>query len=254
MKKQAQLITPAFEEKLWENNVQLHSTVLFLLGINLGLRAGDEHYDLHHNSEAKPSQISFRCNSKNVKCLVYQEDTTTKANDRGLKHMRNEHKIVWVYPSSDITRCPMRLTEKYISLCLPVGPKTKKMNFYLRSLERPTVNRWYREQVLGINSIRKVIGELLKNVKLDGYFTNHSLRWSGTTRLFQEGVDRKLIKEYTGHHLDAVDAYAITSEQQREELSKIIQLENRNKLVKGSSAERKVVDQPQTSYEVSVKD
>ena len=41
------------EEKLWKDSLlgedtpdKLCSTVLFSLGINLGLRAGDEHHDL----------------------------------------------------------------------------------------------------------------------------------------------------------------------------------------------------------------
>ena len=41
-------------------------------------------------------------------------------------------------------------------------------------------------------------------------------------RLFQAGVNRKVIKEFTGHVSDAVDKYQITSEEQRENLSKII--------------------------------
>ena len=40
--------------------------------------------------------------------------------------------------------------------------------------------------------------------------------------MFPGGIDRKLIKEYAGHRSDAVDAYQDTSNQQHEELSKII--------------------------------
>ena len=43
---------------------------------------------------------------------------------------------------------------------------------------------------------------MLNNAKLNGFFTNHSLRCSGTTRLFQNGIDRKLVKESTGHTSD----------------------------------------------------
>ena len=72
---------------------------------------------------------------------------------------------------------------------------------------------------------------MLKDVKLDGFFTNHSLRQSGTTRLFQAGVDRKIIKEFTGHSSDAVDNYQVTSDNQRRELSAIIAGEVAEKLV-----------------------
>ena len=114
----------------------------------------------------------------------------------------------------------MRLVEKYISLCPVVSTKTKKFNFYLRSLEKPTPSQWYGEQIVGKNSLRNVVSAMLKDAKLDGFFTNHSLRRTGTTRLFQKGVDRKLIKEFTGHTSDAVDNYQVTSDAQREEMSR----------------------------------
>ena len=67
---------------------------------------------------------------------------------------------------------------------------------------------------------------MLKSAQLDGYFTNHSLRRSSTTHLFQAGVDRKIIKEFTGHSSDAVDKYQITSNEQCKQLSAIIAGEN----------------------------
>ena len=208
VKCQENVISLEFETKLWEDGVlgernpdQLRDTVLFLIGINVGLRTGDEHYELRRHSETKPSQLTFQYNSSGKRCLVYTEDTVTEANDGGLKHMRNERKIVWVYPSDNPVRDPVRLVEKYMKLTPPVTPNTKKFNFYLRSLEKFMPTQWYREQVVGSNTLRKVTQRLLKNAKLDGFFTNHSLRRSGTTRLFNNGVDRKLVKEFTGHPL-----------------------------------------------------
>ena len=98
----------------------------------------------------------------------------------------------------------------------------KKANFYLRSLERFTPAQWYGEQVVCLNSIRKVISTLAENAGLQGFFTNHSLRCTGITRLFQAGVDRKLVKEFSGHSSDAVDAYQITSDAQRKQISSVI--------------------------------
>ena len=40
--------------------------------------------------------------------------------------------------------------------------------------------------------------------------------------MFRCGVERKLIKEFTGHTSDAVDAYAVTSDEQHERISKIL--------------------------------
>ena len=53
---------------------------------------------------------------------------------------------------------------------------------------------------MGQNSLGKVVQVLMKDAKIEGFFTNHSLRRSGGTRLFNAGIDRKLVKEATGHH------------------------------------------------------
>ena len=225
--KQAQLISYEHENQMWNDGIlgeetadQLRDTVLFLLRINLALRAGDKHHQLRRTCNGKESQLVFQRNDSGDRCLVYYEDTCTKTNNGGLKHMRKERKVVWIFPNkSDVTRCMVRLVDKYLGLC---PPKTTKTNFYLRSLEKCNPGQWYANQVLGQHKIQEVVKNLLKNAKLDGFFTNHSLRRSGTTRLFQAGVSRKLIKEFTGHSSDAVDKYSITSEEQRESISKII--------------------------------
>ena len=227
VKKQAEVITYEYENELWSKGIlgegdpdTLRNTVLFLIGINCILRAGDEHYYLRRNMPDKESQLQFRLNSKGQRCLVYTEDTVTKANDGELKNMKSDRKIVWVCPSSNIDRCPVRLVEKYMKLC----PENyyAKPNFYLQSLQKPTPSRWYASQVVGENTLGKVIKTMLHDARIDGYFTGHSLRRSGTTRLFQAGVDRKIIKEISGHKSDTVDCYAITSDEQKQEISAII--------------------------------
>ena len=74
--------------------------------------------------------------------MVYREDTVTKTNDGGLRHMRKDRKIVWIFPSKNINRCPVRLIDKYMSLYPSVG-KNGKSNFYLRSLEKTNPAQWY---------------------------------------------------------------------------------------------------------------
>ena len=226
--KQAELIPLDFEENMWKNNIlleetpeKLRETVLFLLGINLGLRAGDEHYALHRGTKDKPSQLSFEWATNGKRCEVYREDFITKTNDGGLKSFKKDRKVVWIYPSENVVRCPIRLVDKYMSLLPEVG-KSGKDNFYLRSLERPIPAQWYSTQVVGRYTLTKVVASLLWDAKLDGYFTNHSLRRTSTTRLFQAGVDRKIVKEFTDHVSDAVDKYQITSDEQKEKMSIIL--------------------------------
>ena len=166
-KRQAKMIDSEIESKLWESGVlgedtpdQLRWTVLFLIGLNVGLRSGDEHYALRCDSPDKPSQLQFERNRNGVCCLVYREDTVSKTNDGDLSHMWKECKVVWVYPSTDPARCPVRIIDKYINLLPPTKPTTKKFNFYLRGLEKPTPAQWYREQVVGLTTIRKTMQEI----------------------------------------------------------------------------------------------
>ena len=77
--------------------------------------------------------------------------------------------------------------------------------------------------MIGKNTIAKVVQTLVKRAKIDRFFTNHSLRRSGGTRLFRAGIDRKLVKEHTGHRSDAVDSYQVTSHDQRKLMSNVIQ-------------------------------
>ena len=87
---------------------------------------------------------------------------------------------MWVYPSENLVHCPMQLVDKYISLLPPVTPKTKKFNFYLRSLEKVTPAQWYGKQVVRIHKLKVVVKKMLKDAKFDGFFTNHSLRCTST--------------------------------------------------------------------------
>ena len=95
--RQAQYISPNFELKLWQEKVlgeenpdQLHDTATFLIGINVGLRGGDEHFDLRCESEKNPSQITIKRDSNGDRCMVYQEDSIANMNDGGLSSTGRE--------------------------------------------------------------------------------------------------------------------------------------------------------------------
>ena len=144
VKKSAKFLSVEFGNELWRSGTlgedtpdKLRDTVLFILGINLALRAGDEHHDLHRDSPTKNSQLSFECDAASGKrCLVYWEDTVTKTNDSGIGNMKKECKVILIFPSHNMVRCPVKLIDKYISLCPQVTEKSKKDNFYLRTLEK----------------------------------------------------------------------------------------------------------------------
>ena len=59
---------------------------------------------------------------------------------------------------------------------------------------------------------------------LEGYKTNHSLRVTAATRLYNAGVDEQLIMQRTGHRsIEGVRIYKRTSEQQQEDVSSLLE-------------------------------
>ena len=55
---------------------------------------------------------------------------------------------------------------------------------------------------------------------------------TGISCLFQAGVQRKLIKEYSGHHSEALDRYQIPSEKQIQEISSVLAGPSTRKMTK----------------------
>ena len=158
-------------------------------------------------------------NIQGKRVLCYVEDAVTKTHDGGLKDRKHDRKRGALFESDNPDRDPVKLVEKYLNLCPPF---TLKSNFYLQSLRKPTPNLCYSHQVVGEKSIGKIIPDLMHSVGVKGYFTGQSLRRSGGSRLFQAGVERKLVMETTGHTSDAVDKYQITSDEQRQKISNIL--------------------------------
>ena len=146
--------------------------------------------------------------------------------DGGIADRKLDRKEVWIFANlENPQRCCVRLVEKYLSLC-PLY--YRKNNFYLQWIQKPTPKQWYGKQVIGVHMISKVVTDLMDRAKIQGFFTNHSLRHSGGTRLFRAGVDRKLIKEVTGHCSDAVDSYQITSMEQKKMMSNVLKGKSTN--------------------------
>ena len=75
---------------------------------------------------------------------------------------------------------------------------------------------------LGHNPLNNIVQDMCNATGISGYKTNHSLRATTATRLYQAGVDDQLIMECTG--LDVVRSYKRTSEEQRVALSDIVNL------------------------------
>ena len=87
--------------------------------------------------------------------------------------------------------------------------------------------------------------QILMSAEIDGYFTNHSLCRSSCTRLFQAGVDRKIVTEMFRHRSDAIDKYQVTSEFQKKHVSNMISNETEPKEAKVVESEsEEICDKP----------
>lgn len=138
--------------------------------------------------------------------ILYQEDSRSKTNQGGIKGRKFTARTARIYESANVDRCPVRLFQKYTSL-LPVNSKTNA--FYKKEIceRRQTPKQWYVDKPIGINGLRSVVKDMCSKVGLEGRYTNHSLRVSAVTRLYQCGFDEQTIKLYTGHKSDSVRYY-----------------------------------------------
>lgn len=203
-KRKAEFISADIEERLWDggflgssNPRQLLTTMVYLIGLNFGLRARKEHRQLRAGRNSQLRIIHDAISGTDI--LRYTEDCQKNRNG-GLNERNIEPKVVDVY-ETESERNIVKLYKKYIGLRPSSGKNID--NFYLQPLEIQTATKWYKDQALGENSLGSVIKKLFENAGISGHFTNHSLRRSKVSRMFQAGADKEEIKRQTGHRSDS---------------------------------------------------
>ncbi len=128
-------------------------------------------------------------------------------------------KIMKALGNSDPSRNIMLLYDKYMSL-LPPDPKCNALYKYELPPGKVTAHTWYQDCPLGVNAVSKVVNTLMSRAGIPGRFTNHSLRVTVVTRMFNAGIKEQVIKECTGHKSDTVWAYKRTSDSVLEQAEK----------------------------------
>ena len=204
--KQAEPITVDEENQLWEKGVlgdhspqSLVDTMLFLCDVKFALRSGEEHRSL------QVSQFTLTHCANGSLQLEYTENYS-KNNAGGLAHRKVQPKHV-VHHANDAypKRCLVRLYQTYMSY----QPSVAKSNaFYLTPLKKPKGNVWYGKTPIGHNTLNTTVSRICKAAVITGFKTNHSLRVTTATRLFQKGVEEQLIMSRTGHRsVEGVQTY-----------------------------------------------
>lgn len=197
----------------------LHHSVSFGLfffynGKNFCLRGGQEH------REMKLSQLEKLTDPERY---LYRENSS-KNRQGGLKDMRLEHKSVTIVADPNAgTRCHVYLLNEYISK-LPSEAVAKDL-FYCRPLQSvvsDSSKQWYSAVPMGRNTLDKIVSVMCKEAGIKGTKSNHSLRVTGTSALFDAGVPEKIIQSRTGHKsLDALRVYERVTSDQEVQVSKI---------------------------------
>ena len=116
--KQAKIISESDENYLREhgylgngNPEILSNTLVWVLGLNFALRAGQE----HRNLRMKNCQLSVGIDEDGKQYLEYKEDFS-KTNSGGLAHNHLKRKTVRAYKNNDQPeRCPVRLYKEYMA-------------------------------------------------------------------------------------------------------------------------------------------
>ena len=64
------------------------------------------------------------------------------------------------------------------------------------SIDEDTQAVWFTANPIGRNTLANLVKDMCKEAKLQGKKTNHSLRATGVSNLFQAGVPEKLIQQF----------------------------------------------------------
>ena len=136
-----------------------------------------------------------------------------------LKEERSNQKLCMVHHANEKnpSRCYVQLFKLYHSVCPKERPKNA---FYLTPLTHPKAHLWFTKTPYGHNKLSSTVKHLCSKAGITGYKTNHSLRATAASRLYQAGVDEQLVMELTGHHsIEGVRSYKRTFDVQQQCLS-----------------------------------
>ena len=230
------IISEEEESKLWEcgilgtdNPKSLQRAVFYYVGKRFCIRGGEEQRRLG------PSQF---IRSSNPDCITYFE-CGSKNNSGTLKDFRYENKEVPCPALPDERpKCLVFLMDLYLSKLPKYGFEQDIL--YLRP-KRTTPHdpdaTWYENVPVGKNSLSTMVKDMCGEANIVGK-TNHSLRATGATTLFQKNVPERIVQKVTGHRsLEALRSYERISVSQNQEVSKILMttVQSQSVAVKGDS-------------------
>ena len=232
VKKQAEAISVSEEDRLWmTGTIGLHSPLALLFavfyynGLNFVLRGGQEH------REFKISQLEFRTVSdpdapgKDIECVRYTEHGSK--NRPGGRHQLNlENKVVVQYAQLDRgERCHVRMLRLYLSKLHESAFQEDVFYWKPRdNLPDSADEPWYTRKILGHNVLGQLLKRMCGRAGIDSTNkTNHSLRATAISRMFQSGVPQKVVMNRSGHlSKEGLVPYERITPQQQKAVCKVL--------------------------------
>ena len=233
--KRSDPISFSSEEELWRSGslgcgspAQLQNTLIYLLGLECGLRAATEHKAILFGSDSQLSLVTV----ESIKKLQYKE-TVSKTRHFGIKQARLEPKVVTMDPNiKEPNKCIVRLYKTFISHRPETHGSKGHSSFYLSPILNPTGDIWYKCCPLGIHQIEKVTKKLMLSIGITGNFTNTSLRRTAKTRMIAAGIPNEVTKRRIGHiseadrahiHVESLQSKITSALRQEEAIVKVTQ-------------------------------
>lgn len=153
----------------------LFRAMFWSIGLNFAIRGGVEHRNLSRDN------VTIRRDRSGKRFLQFTE-TVSKTYKGGLEHRIVQPHIARAYEQEDaVTRCPIKIYEKYLS---KLSPKSPLSTFYFKPLvhKGETHDVWFSCQPVGHNFLSNVVRDIMSDAGIEGYYTNHSLRTTACSR------------------------------------------------------------------------
>ena len=171
---------------------------------------------------------NFIC-SYDPDCITYVEHGSKNYCARA-KDLRFENKEV---PCPAIPeerpKCLVFLMDLYLAKLPPFAFENNIL--YLRpkcTTPQAPESTWYDNIPVGKNTLQTMVKDMCVEAEIYGK-TNHSLRATGTTTLFQNDVPERVIQKVTGHRsLEALCTYEKVSTKQHRNVSKLMMTNSTN--------------------------
>ncbi len=212
----AAVITLEDEDLLWRQGILgcdsprvLFHTVFFYVGLFFCLRGGQEQRSLTwENFRRVPEDPKVYTTSTYYEYFEF----ASKNNQHRFRDIHCKNKCVKAYANCESDKCVVKILD-FFRTKMPNEPRA----FYLRPLEKTPTDpdkTWFVNTPVGVNTLNTVVSKIFEKCDSEQTFTysNHSLRATAASRLFERNVPEKIIAERTGHRsLAGLRAYERTT-------------------------------------------